>query len=276
MDKVKKNLECTICLTEYNENNNRCFQIDCGHSFCHHCIRMIEDTADEHPKCPMCKRKFNKMTRNWLIHNIIDDIKSQENKETEEKDELVISGKDVESKWDKWQIQQLREENNAIKERAKKLQRQVYDLEWEAIENNDEEQLTALAEQISELTDKLSHREAKEAVLEREMEAIRLHALDDSIEIISLRKEVEKYKEMLSKYTKETPVWLSKESAKKQHEIIDISDEDEPTTSTQAFKNSKQTPAKRMRVEKKNDEDYDWEPPMIIERQTKKAKRQRL
>ncbi|CAL4122153.1 unnamed protein product, partial [Meganyctiphanes norvegica] len=70
-------LECTICITQYDEHNHRARMLPCLHYFCQDCLDQIILTSAT-PHCPKCRAVFNTHSAEMLPPNfLMDDLISE-------------------------------------------------------------------------------------------------------------------------------------------------------------------------------------------------------
>ena len=83
-----ENLKCSVCQEIFID----AVVIECGHTFCKHCIeewqkKFIEENPDEEPyPCPECRAVFKTFSPNINVNNFIDDLTAVILDEEEKKD----------------------------------------------------------------------------------------------------------------------------------------------------------------------------------------------
>ncbi len=68
-EQLLSNFECPIC---FDVLENPQIINGCAHTFCQNCLKSLGKARIK--KCPICKRGFRKITKNYSLANIIDNL----------------------------------------------------------------------------------------------------------------------------------------------------------------------------------------------------------
>ena len=78
MDQLKKILQCSICMSEYDKDYHYPLVLSCGHNICPVSYEKLHQ--DFSVKCPLCKKshscnKIEGIPKNYSLLSVIDGIK---------------------------------------------------------------------------------------------------------------------------------------------------------------------------------------------------------